>query len=431
MIPAKKLLNTLTEHWGMLELLFKRFKMADFSLKDVQNAIKQKQPTWSNERIYKETNRLLNQDIIIPLAKSSQLEINRAIADFATFLLQEEHLGLAQEISVLVDDLARLGNRLANAGEIEDYDELRRFSRIMDDRVRKIMKLFAHNENAILNIVEQAKANNAVQSLQKRYKAVIEAFDEYIEPMLEMVDIRGDFHACFNTIEEQISTQIAHIERSGKAYQDKRMLEQLRTRILEMHLVGRESLRKSADMLMPLREELRRNNMITRQAAKVLGLIRKNGVDNMLSSVQPHFVSDAQRFSLGQQRHMVAYMAGLVEFEHSEYELPDQQDVPAYVTPNIPDYNNVKTSFKKRFNAKRKKPEPLLTFLGESYPELEADEMLFLYQKLVSDTDIEISQSDEKMRVKIAGQHFSLFPFNTKPSNTKPVDTEQNQTGNE
>ena len=43
---------------------------------------------------------------------------------------------------------------------------------------------------AILNIVEQAKSNNAVQSLQKRYKAVIEAFDEYIEPMLEMVDIR-------------------------------------------------------------------------------------------------------------------------------------------------------------------------------------------------------------------------------------------------
>ena len=86
MIPAKKLLNTLSEHWGVLELLFKRFKMADSSLKDVQNAIKQKQPTWTNERIYKETNRLLNQDILIPLAKSSQLEINRAIADFATFL---------------------------------------------------------------------------------------------------------------------------------------------------------------------------------------------------------------------------------------------------------------------------------------------------------------------------------------------------------
>ncbi|KPM84739.1 hypothetical protein [Pseudoalteromonas lipolytica] len=424
MIPAKKLLNTLTEHWGVLELLFKRFKMADFSLKDVQNAIKQKQPSWSNERIYKETNRLLNQDIIIPLAKSSQLEINRAIADFATFLLQEEHLGLAQEISVLVDDLARLGNRLAKAGEIEDYDELRRFSRIMDDRVRKIMKLFAHNENAILNIVEQAKADNAVQSLQKRYQAVIEAFDEYIEPMLEMVDIRGDFHACFNTIEAQISAQIQQIDRLGKSYQDKRMLEQLRTRILEMHLVGRESLRKSADMLMPLREELRRNNLITRQAAKVLGLVRKNGVDNMLSAVQPNFVSDAQRFSLGQQRHIVAYMAGLVDFEHDEYQLPEHDDVPAYQSPYIPDYNDVKTQFRKRFKKASKKAQPLLSFLDESYPDLEADEMLFLYQKLISDGDLEISQSQEKVKIKIAQQHFSLYPFNSSIADDKKA-TEQ------
>ncbi|WP_217876519.1 hypothetical protein [Pseudoalteromonas shioyasakiensis] len=424
MIPAKKLLNTLTEHWGVLELLFKRFKMADFSLKDVQNAIKQKQPSWSNERIYKETNRLLNQDIIIPLAKSSQLEINRAIADFATFLLQEEHLGLAQEISVLVDDLARLGNRLAKAGEIEDYDELRRFSRIMDDRVRKIMKLFAHNENAILNIVEQAKADNAVQSLQKRYQAVIEAFDEYIEPMLEMVDIRGDFHACFNTIEAQISAQIEQIDRLGKSYQDKRMLEQLRTRILEMHLVGRESLRKSADMLMPLREELRRNNLITRQAAKVLGLVRKNGVDNMLSAVQPNFVSDAQRFSLGQQRHIVAYMAGLVDFEHDEYQLPEHDDVPAYLSPHIPDYNDVKTQFRKRFKKASKKAQPLLSFLDESYPDLEADEMLFLYQKLISDGDLEISQSQEKVKIKIAQQHFSLYPFNSSIADDKKA-TEQ------
>ena len=424
MIPAKKLLNTLTEHWGVLELLFKRFKMADFSLKDVQNAIKQKQPSWSNERIYKETNRLLNQDIIIPLAKSSQLEINRAIADFATFLLQEEHLGLAQEINVLVDDLARLGNRLAKAGEIEDYDELRRFSRIMDDRVRKIMKLFSHNENAILNIVEQAKANNAVQSLQKRYQAVIEAFDEYIEPMLEMVDIRGDFHACFNTIETQISLQIEQIDRLGKSYQDKRMLEQLRTRILEMHLVGRESLRKSADMLMPLREELRRNNLITRQAAKVLGLVRKNGVDNMLSAVQPNFVSDSQRFSLGQQRHIIAYMAGLVDFEHDEYELPEHQDVPAYQSPNIPDYNDVKSQFKKRFKKATKKSQPLLSFLDESYPDLDADEMLFLYQKLISDGDLEISQSQEKVKIKIAQQLFSLYPFNSSPADDKQA-TEQ------
>lgn len=408
MIPAKKVLNTLNEHWSVLELLFKRFKMTDFSVKDVQNIIKHKNPQWPSERIFKETNRLLNQEIIIPLAKSSQLEINRAVADFASFLLQEEHLGLADEITVLVHDLSRLGDRLAQAADEGDHSELSRFSRIMDERVRKIIKLFLHNENAIFNIVEQAKSDNSSISLKKRYQAVIDAFNEYIEPMLEMIDIRGEFHACFNVIEQQLSLQIDNIELYGRGAHEKRMLEQLRTRILDMHLVGRESLRKSADMLMPLREELRRNTLITRQASKVLGLIRKNGVDRVLSPVQPEFVSDVQRFSLGQQRHIIAYMAGLNEFEHQEYQLPDQTEVPAYHNRHIPDYEDVLRLFSSESSPK----QALLGFLNHQYPELDADEMLFLYQKLISDNALELHQDKQRVTVKIADQRFSLYPFN-------------------
>ncbi|CAM3482616.1 MULTISPECIES: hypothetical protein [Pseudoalteromonas] len=410
MIPAKKLLNTINEHWSVLELLFKRFKLADFSLKDVQNILKQKNPSWSSERIYKETNRLLQQEIIIPLAKSSQLEINRAIADFASFLLQEESLGLAEEITVLVKDLERLGNRIAQAGEEADYSELRRFSRIMDERVRKIVKLFEHNESAIMNLVEQAKSDTSTLSLGMRYKAVLEAFDEYIEPMLEMVDIHGPFQRCFDQIELQVSEQIDEIEQLGRGAADKRMLEQLRTRILDMHLIGRESLSRSADLLMPLREELRRNTLITRQASKVLGQIRKRGVDRLLSPVQPEFVSDIQRFNLGQKRHMVAYMASLVEFEHEEYQLPDHDDVPAYQSPNIPDYNSVKT----RFQQTGKKRQALLGFLSDSYPDLEADEMLFLYQKLINESDLALSQEQQKSKITIASHTFSLYPFSAK-----------------
>ncbi|RZG15843.1 hypothetical protein EXT47_07035 [Pseudoalteromonas sp. CO342X] len=410
MIPAKKLLNTINEHWSVLELLFKRFKLADFSLKDVQNILKQKNPSWSSERIYKETNRLLQQEIIIPLAKSSQLEINRAIADFASFLLQEESLGLAEEITVLVKDLERLGNRIAQAGEEADYSELRRFSRIMDERVRKIVKLFEHNESAIMNLVEQAKSDTSTLSLGMRYKAVLEAFDEYIEPMLEMVDIHGPFQRCFDQIELQVSEQIDEIEQLGRGAADKRMLEQLRTRILDMHLIGRESLSRSTDLLMPLREELRRNTLITRQASKVLGQIRKRGVDRLLSPVQPEFVSDIQRFNLGQKRHMVAYMASLVEFEHEEYQLPDHDDVPAYQSPNIPDYNSVKT----RFQQTGKKRQALLGFLNDSYPDLEADEMLFLYQKLINESDLALSQEQQKSKITIASHTFSLYPFSAK-----------------
>ncbi|CCQ12242.1 FIG00951087: hypothetical protein [Pseudoalteromonas luteoviolacea B = ATCC 29581] len=408
MIPAKKILNTINEHWQTLEMLFKRFRFANFSLKDVQNVIKSKNPSYSSERLFKEANKLLNQEILIPLAKSSQLEINRAIADFISYLLQEESLGLAEEITVLVSDLERLGNRLEEAGNVGDHGELRRFSRIMDERVRKIVKLYEHNESAIMNLVEQAKADHSSISLQKRYHAVLDAFDEYIEPMLKMVDIHGPFQSCFSKIENQISEQIINLGQVGRGPDDKRMLEQLRTRILDMHLIGRESLRKSADMLLPLREELRRNTLITRQTASVLGLIRKRGVEAILTPVQPNYVSDVQKFSLGQQRHIVSYMAQLSDFQDEIYELPDALDIPSYISPTIPDYRDVKS----RLSSFKGKKTQLLGFLTDSYPKLDADELLFLYQKIISDSDFALEQQTAKRSVTIAGQQFTLYPFN-------------------
>jgi hypothetical protein len=186
------------------------------------------------------------------------------------------------------------------------------------------------------------------------------------------------------------------------------MLEQLRTRILDMHLTGRESLRKSADMLMPLREELRRNTLLTRQAAKVLGAIRKNGVDAVLSAHQPHITSDHQKFSLGTAHQMVAYMAHIDEFEQEEYQLPDQSHVPAFINPNIPDFFSVKTRFTADLGNKQ---TGILAWLDTQYPELEADELLFLYQKMANDPDLTVTHSAQPSVIALADCQFKLHPY--------------------
>ena len=142
MIPPKRILTTLVDNWSLIEALIKRFDFSDFSFQDAQSLLKKLDPKLSSEAVFKQINKLIQLEIIIPLAKSSQLEINRAIADFSQFLLQEESLGLVGEIHVLVDDLARLNQRLSNAGFNDDEMEIKRNARIMDERVRKIVKLF-------------------------------------------------------------------------------------------------------------------------------------------------------------------------------------------------------------------------------------------------------------------------------------------------
>lgn len=424
MIIAKRVLNTLNELWPVLETLIKRFKMGDFSIKEVQSVIKQHFPHYSGAQIYKETNRLMNQDILVPLAKSSQLEINRAISDFAAYLLQDESLGVAGEINVLVDDLERLSNKLEDAVEDNDYGDISRYSRIMDERVRKIVKLYQHNENAIYNLVEQAKSNNSSMSLAKRYKAVIEAFDEYIEPMLEMLAINGAFQVCFDSIEARLTEHLIELKQTGRSSTTIRMLEQLRTRILDMHHIGRESLRQSADMLMPLREELRQNTLITRQAAKVLSLIRKRGLDNVMSAHQPFFVSEPQHHQLGSNAQLVSYMAGLSEFEEHEFEMPDADAAEPYHAPHIPSFKDVRALFKSSKTKGKAAKQQVIDVLNDHYPDLESDELLYLYQKLINDPTMTLSQSDAPVYKTLAGKRFSLYPF------VDASDSKQNKSNN-
>ena len=407
MIPPKRILTNLVENWPLIEALLKRFEFADFSFQDAQSQLKQLEPKLSSEAVFKRVNKLIQLEMIIPLAKSSQFEINRAIVDFSQYLLQEENLGLVGEIHVLVDDLARLNTRLLQAGQYDDEIELRRNARIMDERVRKIVKLFKHNQNAIYNLVEDAKSDESNLTLAKRYKAVIDAFDEYIEPMLDMVDIGGEFKVCFEQIEASLSELITRFTTLGKFQHEKRQLEQLRSRILDMYLIGQQSLTKSADILLPLREELRRNTQLTRQTAEVLSLVRKQGVDNVLGSFVPYFHSDAKSLGLGSNNQITAYMAELTEFEQEEYQLPDVTPQKAVLATNIPHYHDVKTKF---MATKSTKPQSLIRFLHEQYAEIETDELLFLYQKLASDPSLNISHG-EKTQIDSGDKKLSFKPY--------------------
>ena len=201
MIPPRRILSILDQHWAVIERLINRYALSSFSIQDLQNVLKWANPDWNSETIYKEAQKLLQNDVVVSLAKSSQYELNRAIQEFAQYLLKEHQLGLAEELHVLVNDLKRRGDKLEQSGKARDNEELRRHTRIMDDRVRQITRQFAINESAILNIVEQAKKDETSIALHKRYAAVIEAFDEYISPVMAMVDVNGDFKLAFDKVE--------------------------------------------------------------------------------------------------------------------------------------------------------------------------------------------------------------------------------------
>ncbi|HAT40737.1 MAG TPA: hypothetical protein DCS87_03310 [Rheinheimera sp.] len=406
MISARKLIRCLDEFWPVLETLALRSQHHTFSFQDVQSLVQRYAAQQTSEQCFKDVQRLLQLEILIPMAKSSQLELNRAVLEFLQFLTQELTLGTVGDIESRILELNRLREKMTQAAAQKDTTELRRFVRLMDERVREVVKHFRKNELAIKHLVEQAKADDRQMSLAKRYASVMDAFDEYIEPVLQMIDINGPFQKSIEALEHALSDQISFIEDTGFMGNDKEPLIQLRTRLLEMNQIGRESLIRSTDQLMPLREELRKNTLVSRNASELLARLRKQGLEPLLDGLVPKFSSDLQKFSLGSANQITSYMAELTEYEDERYQLPDAIDQTPSSNIRVPDVQDVLKSA--RSTAKK---TDLSRWLADSYPQLPVDELLFLYQELSRAPALQLEHATDTTELEIHGYRLKLHPF--------------------
>lgn len=411
MLSAKKILKCLDDDWPVLEALANRSQLYSFSFQDVQALFTRYFPQLSSEQVFREAQKLLAQDILIPQAKSSQLELNRSVLEFIQFLTQEHNLGTVGDIQSRIDELDRLRARLDGAVRQKDVHEMRRFVRLMDERVREVVKHFRKNESAILHLVDKAKADDSNMSLARRYAAVMEAFDEYIEPVLQMIDINGPFQASIETLEHCLSDLVQFIEDTGFMSGDKEPLVQLRTRLLDMNQIGRESLTRSTDVLMPLREELRKNTLISRNASLVLATLRKQGFEPTMEQLAAKFSSDHQKFSLGSANQITSYMAELVDYQDDNYQLPDAVDSQPGANIRVPDLQDVLKSARTQ-----KSNTDLSKWLAHSYPQLPVDELLFLYQELSRAPALKLEHQDDVSEMEVNGFRLRLHPFVTRHS---------------
>lgn len=413
MIAPRKIIHCLDEHWTVIEQLVERSASGNFSFQDVQHLILRHNNNLSSEQVFREAQRFLQLEILIPLAKSSQLELNRVVLEFAQHLLHEQQLGLAEDIQNRIKELRRLSEKMSSAAAAKDVTELRRFGRLMDERVREVLKHFSQNENAIFSLVEKAKAQDGLMNLSSRYAAVMDAFDQYIEPMVTMIDISGPFQMAISDIEQMLSSMTHQMEITGGMHTEREQLVQLKARLLEMNQIGRESLGRCAHQLMPLRDELRRNTLLSRNASYLLGQMRKKGIEHSLSAYTPGISSDSQRFNLGSPNQLVSYMAELCNYQHQSYELPDRIDPDPTIQLRVPKLKDVVAKAK---NCTR--IENLSHWLATQYPELPVDELLFLYQELSRSDQLTLEHTEQRTELTLNGYKLTLHPFQSSEAGT-------------
>ncbi len=170
MIDPRRVLRALAEHWALLEPLCERFDAGTLSLAELRSQLNTQLPESNPAEITALLDQWIRLDILVPVAKSpNRFELNAQIHDFLAYLRHEHRLGLCLEIEAYLRHLERLAGYIQDAFETRDSQDLARQLRLLDMRVRDVLKKLGNDEQALIGVAERAKTSDRQIPLAQRY----------------------------------------------------------------------------------------------------------------------------------------------------------------------------------------------------------------------------------------------------------------------
>jgi hypothetical protein len=391
MIDPKRVLRALAEHWTLLEPLCERFDAGTLGLAELRIQLAAQLPQGTPTDVTALLDQWIRLDILVPVAKSpNRFELNAQIHDFLAYLRREHRLGLCLEIEAYLRHLERLAGHIQDAFEIRDGQDLARQLRLLDMRVRDVLKKLDNDEQALIGVAERAKTSDRQIPLRQRYAEVLATWDEYVEPMIQLVAADGAFEQGVRRVEQVLLRLLGEQQRLGQLVDDD-LLMRTHARILEMQTSAQLTLRRARELLLPLREEARRHNAITRGAALALSVIRKRGLDAVPQAALPLF-SRPQSTFLGSASQVEAYVYALARFEPKPAQFPKASGNRRGETPRAP-----RTAREMLERCEQALPLPdLMLWLLEQEPDGATDELLYWFSRLSRDARFQRARLDRR-----------------------------------
>ncbi|RMS21469.1 hypothetical protein ALP70_03973 [Pseudomonas savastanoi] len=225
MIEPKRVLRALAEHWALLEPLCEHFDQGTLSLSELRLQLGAQQQDSTPQDITNLLDVWIRLDILVPVAKSpNRFELNAQIHDFLSYLRREHRLGLCLEIEAYLRHLERLAGYIQDAFDIRDANDLARQLRLLDMRVRDVLKKLANDEQALVAVADRAKTSDRQIPLRQRYAEVLATWDEYVEPMIQLVNADGAFEQGVRKVENVLLRLLTEQQRLGHLVDDDMLL---------------------------------------------------------------------------------------------------------------------------------------------------------------------------------------------------------------
>ncbi|XSG85122.1 MAG: hypothetical protein ACPW60_15560 [Methylohalobius sp. ZOD2] len=281
MATPKSLVAQLHRHWEIIEDLARASRdMPAFEERQVLAVIAKHQPQAGPEDHAAALRSLCNADLLQLLSRTSHLQLNPLVLEFVRGLTREHELGLSSVLKARVEAIRQATEKLREGLHRNDSDLMRRGAGRLSELFRQIGQQLDQDRHAILELAENAKASDAAMPIDRRYQAVLEAYDQYVEPMNEMMDSGsgGTFYPYLVAAEQALDAATEVLSVRGALYTHRLQLRQVAYQAKELRRLGRVVAQQCADTLLPLREEARQHNQLSASISHLLGRVRKQGL---------------------------------------------------------------------------------------------------------------------------------------------------------
>ena len=396
MVNPKSLVLSLSTHWDIIEHLARIAReMPVFRDDEILAEIGKLSPAMAVEKRATVLRSLCSSQVLQQLPRSTSVQLNPLVLEFIHGLTREHELGLSSVLQARIEAIHGATLDLNKGMENSDMDMLRKAATRLSGLFRQITQQLDQDRHAILELAEQAKSADSTMPIARRYRAVLEAYDQYVEPMNQMMDTgpAGTFYRYLETAEQALDHTVQQLKVRGALYSHHQQLRHVAYQAKELRRLGRVVAKQCADTLLPLREEIRQHNTLSAAISSLLGQVRKKGLTRALRQITtapalPVWRSERQRrVSVGNE--VLTIMSEARAFTPEVQTFPEELEVQ----PNALAEWIEETAL--RAHLKSSLPVPnLLEWLRQHYSQLPDAVLLRLYHELVRSSEWQTSQAD-------------------------------------
>lgn len=387
------------ENWELLTTLYSEVKDQSFSERTFVRLSKEISPSSSLEFVHKSLENLKREGLIEPVPRSSkEYEFHGALLLFIEALLNEQKLSLHSELVVRIEELNNLRGKLEKSIVDRDIVSYHRNSDEMDRLLRILKGQIDDSMHAVFRLVEEAKLFPKTMSLKNRYAKTLDAWDKFVNPVLEMCSPTDPFSHTIARIENSLLGWL-NDEYSSFLSLDSDILriEVIYGRLLDFQSALTYAVDNMGKALYPIVKAVRLNTSVTRGATYALRLLERESPKAWVGILDVGITKTKSIVRHGSDDFLQGFMLTIRDYANKESNEPMISNEEINKTNRKTKETNSVTQHEIVKEMRKKLPlKNAMTNIMLAYPEIDLKTLVNCFAKLSRTDGFKISRDDDQ-----------------------------------